>query len=165
MLKFLLRMWKAALFHVFQLQEQNSTKKKTETVYKWHSFLRNIKKGKLKCYVYPFSEATLSGTCGAELKVPALSDVLQFGSGSWFSNFSGKLKFDHDTTLTAKRICANTCSLTITITVNKRYASIVVMVMNLPLISCRTFLRLMGLGYHEHDNEDVTGCSLISYFR
>ena len=39
-----------------------------------------------------------------------------------------------------------------------------VMVMNLPLISCRTFLRLMGLGYLEHDNEDVTGCSLISYF-
>ena len=97
--------------------------KETEIVYKWHIFLRNVKKGKLQCYVYPFCEATLPGTCGAELKVLALSDVLQFGSGSRFPNLSGKLKFDHDTTLTAKRICANTCSLTITIPVNKRYAS------------------------------------------
>ena len=39
-----------------------------------------------------------------------------------------------------------------------------VMVMNLPLILCRTVFRLMGLGYHEHDHEDDTGCSLISYF-
>ena len=69
----------------------------------------------------PFSEATLPGTCDAELRVLTLSDVLQFGKGSRFPNFSGKLNFDHDNRLTAKRICANTCSITITITVNKRY--------------------------------------------
>ena len=40
------------------------------------------------CLPGPFAEATLSGTCGAELKVLALSDVLQFGSGSRFPNFS-----------------------------------------------------------------------------
>ena len=27
--------------------------KETQIVYKWHSFLRNVKKGKLKCYVHP----------------------------------------------------------------------------------------------------------------
>ena len=45
--------------------------KETEIVYKLHSFLRNVKNGKLKCYVYPFSEATLPGTCDAELRVLA----------------------------------------------------------------------------------------------
>ena len=36
-------------------------------------------------------------------------------------NFSGKLVFDHDSGSLEKRISANTCSLTITIPVNKRY--------------------------------------------
>ena len=67
------------------------------------AMLSHAKRGKLKCYVYPFSEATLPGTCGAEFKVLALSNMLQFGSGPRFLNFSGKLKFDHDNTLTAKQ--------------------------------------------------------------
>ena len=67
-------------------------------------FPSHRKEGEIEMlYVYPFSEATLPGTCDAELRVPTLSDVLQFGSGSRFPNFSGKLKFDHDNTLTAKR--------------------------------------------------------------
>ena len=100
--------------------------KETEIVYNWHSFLRSVSKGKLKCHVYSYLETT-SSTAGdhmqndAELKVLTLSDVLQFGSGSRFPNFSGKLVFDHDSGSVEKRISANTCSLTITIPVNKRY--------------------------------------------
>ena len=87
--------------------------------------------------------------------------MLPFGSVSRFPDFSGKLKLDHYNTLTANFFFPNTCCLTITIPANKRYAGTgtPVMVTNLPLISWKTFLRLMGLCYHERDNEDVTGCS------
>ena len=55
------------------------------------------------------------------LRFLTLSDVLQFGSGSRFPNFAGKLKFDHDSVSNEKRISGNTCALSITIPVNKRY--------------------------------------------
>ena len=46
---------------------------------------------------------------------------LQFGSGSRFPNFAGKLQFNHDSVSIEKRITGNTCALSITIPVNKRY--------------------------------------------
>ena len=108
----------------FELHENE-----TEIVYNWHSFLRSVSKGKLRCYALPCPEITSSPDNDdenimqpdPELKVLTLSDVLQFGSGSRFPNFSGKLKFDHDSGPVGKRISANTCSFTITIPVNKRY--------------------------------------------
>lgn len=105
----------------FELHE-----KETEIVYNWHSFLRSVSKGKLKCYVQPFTETTSPCVSdvtqnNSELRVLTLSDVLQFGSGSRFPNFSGKLKFDHGGESIEKRISANTCALSITIPVNKRY--------------------------------------------
>lgn len=47
--------------------------------------------------------------------------MLQFGSGSSFPNFAGKLEFDHNIVSTEKKISGNTCALSITIPVNKRY--------------------------------------------
>ena len=126
--------------------------KETELVYYWHSFLRNVKKEKLKCYVHPFSETSSPGTCDAELKVLILGDVLQFGSGSRFPNFSGKLKFDHQNTLTAKRICGNTCSLTITISVNKRYAG----TCDKREFACNFMEDIFeALGCREHNSQEV----------
>ena len=107
----------------FELHERE-----TEIVYNWHSFLRSVSRGKLKCNVITFPQPSITGTDdddfkhdNSELRYLTLSDVLQFGSGSRFPNFSGKLKFDHDSASTEKRISGNTCALSITIPMNKRY--------------------------------------------
>lgn len=108
----------------FQLHERE-----TEIVYNWHSFLRSVSRGKLKCNVIPFPQPCIPSTDetvdfkhdNLELRFLTLSDVLQFGSGSRFPNFAGKLQFDHDSVSAEKRISGNTCAFSITIPVNKRY--------------------------------------------
>ena len=108
----------------FELHERE-----TEIVYNWHSFLMSVSRGKLKCNVIPFTQPSITGTDdnddfkhdNSELRYLTLSDVLQFGSGSRFPNFSGKLKFDHESASTEKQISGNTRALSITIQVNKRY--------------------------------------------
>ena len=58
-----------------------------------------------------------------ESKVLSLSDVLQFGSGSRFPNFSEELRFDNDVNIVegGKRVISDACSYIITIPVNSRY--------------------------------------------
>ena len=115
----------------------------------------------MKCNVIPFPLPCIPSTDDTvdfkhdnlELRFLTLSDVLQFGSGSRFLNFAGKLKFDHDSVSTEKRISGNTCALSITIPVNKRYMCILVIVMSLPRSSWKTFFRLMGLAYHKYNEK------------
>ena len=92
----------------------------------WHSFLRSVSRGKLKCNVIPYPRPGTGDTSeptqdNSELRILTLSDVLQFGSGSRFPNFVGKLEFDHECTYTNKRIKGNACGFGITIPVNTRY--------------------------------------------
>ena len=108
----------------FELHERE-----TEIVYNWHSFLRTVSRGKLKCNIIPFPQPSIPSTDDTddlkhdnlELRFLTLSDVLQFGSGSRFPNFAGKLEFDHESVSTEKRISGNTSALSIAIPVNKRY--------------------------------------------
>ena len=144
----------------FELHERE-----TEIVYNWHSFLRSVSRGKLKCNVIPFPQPSIPGTddndgCKhdkLELRFLTLSDVLQFESGSRFPNFAGKLKFDHDSVSTEKRISGNTCALSITIPVNKRYTCSS-NEFSQKLRSWKTFLRLMGLAYHKYNEKQAEFC-------
>lgn len=101
----------------------------------------------MKCNVIPFPLPCIPSTDDTvdfkhdnlELRFLSLSDVLQFGSGSCFPNFAGKLKFDHDSVSTEKRISGN--------------RGILVIVMSLPRSSWKTFFRLMGLVYHKYNEK------------
>ena len=76
----------------FELHERE-----TEIVYNWHSFLRSVSRGKLKCNVIPFPQPSIPSTDDndgcihdkLELRFLTLSDVLQFGSGSSCSLSTG----------------------------------------------------------------------------
>ena len=101
--------------------------KVTEIVYNWRSFLRSIIREKLKCNNFHFPVTTFPVNDAddlrhdSELRGLTLRDVLRIGSGSRFCNSSENLKFDHVSESNSKIICGNTCSLTITIPLNRMY--------------------------------------------